>query len=294
MHQQAEWAAFDSSEHIENSQSQRQTMEKLASLLARMESAAMRLLYRTKSQKGPDGEHSAIEEIEQVYHEMIKLSPVDLKRIVSSFELILEEEPFSYMTRVVSEDVECQMVAAASVNERDLPSEEIPAFDPKQSSDANTSYDNNENHHILSHPNKASHELARTNIIDQEEEKLNKRDSDRQSLTVVDLNGQSDPRSSSTRERAEEEPQSDGGEQPIDDLRRTVGSFDLESVQEEREGTPSWDDDERVEVVATVNDTVPIRRMRGITQPNDSRFRKGRFWKRRFLAPIHGRHASAE
>lgn len=281
------WATFDSSPLSDNEVGQRKTLEALASLLGRLEAAGMRLLNGTKSLNRSGGDAEVVDEIKRIYLMMLNLSMADLKRIVSSFDLIQEEPPYSYMTRTVSEDLDIDNLASTAEERGSFHS-----FGSKEPYDMAADSKNNAES-LVSQTRNLSDDLARIDVIDREEERQDTFDSTRLSPASIDLNGRN-AASSTTRERSDkDENKQDQADQPFDDLRRGVGSFDLASVQEERDAASSMDEDERDDVETPVNETIRTRFGRR-TLENAFRNRKGRFWKRRFLSPKQGRHASAE
>jgi hypothetical protein len=217
------------------------------------------------------------------------LSLSDLKKIINFFELTCSDPPRSVMARTVSEDPDIDGVRPTS---------------PKDI------YRVTDNHQatadiMVPQTTSQSQEILRINIVENEDG-----DKECQQEVECDLWTPTSDDMNSYRPLIDDGENNEGvaagtnnnnnDDEPIDDLRRTVGSFDLESVQEERDGAPSWDDEEdrerfdepgsfRANLVAGTGG-----RRRPTTNEGSRRFRKGRFWRRRFLGGRSGRQATAE
>jgi len=254
------------------------TLGALLHLLCRLEAACRMLANGTKSLKDAEA-------IEQVYLELLGLSVSNLKEISNFFELTCADPPFSSMARTVSEDPDVDCIVHRPDNNptrnafSSRHSEGMPQIPASEAAAV-----------LITHTRNLSHEILRINVVENEaNDSPQEVECDLWSPSSEDMNSQgyhplTDEGNSPIEASTEDNDQANG--EPIDDLRRTVGSFDLESVQEEREGVPSWDGDEedRQEREPFNN---PFRANMG-RRNNGTRqrpLRKGRFWRPRLLSP---------
>ena len=253
------------------------TIESLVVLLGRLEAACL-LLMSVK------GKVKAAEEINQIYLEFMGLSLTDLKKIINFFELTCSDPPRSVMARTVSEDPDLDGVRRPTTTTTDI-------------------YRVQDSHQVQT--TGESQEILRINIVENDVG-----DKEYQQEVECDLWTPNSDDMNSYHPLVDDDEENNGTnnnnnnnndhDEPIDDLRRTVGSFDLESVQEEREGVPSWDDDDNDregldnEPGSFRANLVGRRQAAGTAAAGSRRFRKGRFWRRRFLGGRNGRQATAE
>jgi hypothetical protein len=262
----------------------RQTFESMIWLLGRLE-AACHLLLNVKDKL------KAADEIKQIYLDFLHLPVSDLKDIAHLFELTYTFLPFSTTTRTVSEDLEEDRVDPRHVEETvefhhaALPAPMSSASDPETSEVPFTQ-------------SKLSQEILRVNVIENDCVGINEtvecdlwtpRTEDMNSLrTYLPLTDEGHSTIESIGEGDNER-----HEALADDLRRAVGSFDHESIQENREDVPSWDESDANEH-ESVNE--PLRtngvRRNGNTQ-RVSRKTRG-FWRGRILGSRQRRVTSVE
>ena len=249
----------------------RRTVESLVNLLRRLETSCQYL----ESKMSAGEKLKVIEDIKKVYLELLIVPTQDLKQIIKCFEMKFDQT--SYLTRTVSDDQDIHISRSIL---RPLNSYESVKMIPK-----------NETENADQRQVALAGENLRVNIvqcdvngvIDNQNQSI---ECDLWSPTTNDMNSLIHPQSieeSVTAMRNEYTAVVEEEEEHIDDLRRTVGSFDRESDQEEREAAPSSDEDLRDNVHAA---TGTIRRQRS---------RKGRNWKKRFLAlKNRGRQKASE
>jgi hypothetical protein len=242
----------------------RETIQVLAVLLGRLEVAC--LLFTSVK-----GKVKAADQINQIYLEFFSLTLTDLKKIINFFELTCPDPPCSVMTRTVSEDPDIEGVPMTP-----------PDF-PVHSSDIRELYRVPPNFQATEDLLVPRATNLRINIVENEshnDEGQQEVECNLWTPTSDDMNSYLPLRDDDLNDGRFSEPK----DEFADDLRRAVGSFDLESVQEEREGVPSWDDDDDRQE----DDELETRRFRPIlggrrSAAHSSRPRKGRFWRRKLF-----------
>jgi hypothetical protein len=248
----------------------RRTVESLVNLLRRLETSCQYL----ESKTGVAEKLKVIEDIKKVYLELLIVPTQDLKQIMKCFEMKFDQT--SYLTRTVSDD---QDIRTSRSIRRPLPSYENVKMIQK-----------NEAESADQRQVALARGILRVNIVQCDDNEVN--DNHNQSIecdlwspTTNDMNSLIHPQNieESVSAMRNEYTAVVDEEEHVDDLRRTVGSFDRESDQEEREAAPLWDEDLRDNVHSATGTT---RRQRS---------RKGRNWKKRFLAlKNRGRQKASE
>ena len=211
-----------------------------------------------------------VESIQNIYFEFLNVSSADLRVIISSFDMEYSEH--QSLVRTVSADDDFILASRS------------PA--PSRISNKKEQTINNE---LVTE----SKDALRVNIVESDNDDI---DSDNRNQSIecdlwspmsTDIVSLISPESDEGNE-----PITNNGytelkdDQPVDDLRRTVGSFDSEEVEEEREGPPPAD--EREPDAESFPATFARRTV-------GQRPRKSRFWKKRFLAlKNRGRQVTAE
>jgi len=247
----------------------RKTIESIARLLHGLEASCACLGSDTKTAE----KSTVIDNIQFIYFELINLPMVDLEQILDSFEMDFAKQPF--LNRAVSTN---QNVAVPRLAP---PPRMVYESEKKAVQEAIPFTRNN----------------LRVNIVqcnDNNADGNNQNQSiecDLWSPTTNDMRSLISPESTETNLTATK-----GGyaaledtETTVDDLRRTVGSFDHESVEDERQGAPSWDEDEdqgdhRGSFPATFGRRVVVQSSK-----------RSRFWKKRFMAlKKRGKQVTAE
>ena len=272
IYKQQQRSYFDSSDHNKDDIDRlimRKTVESLARVLHRLEVCCLYL----KSKMRAAEKSKVIEDVQNIYFELLNFSAADLKLVINSFEMEFDEPQF--LTRTISDDQDI-------VVSRPVP----PPL----------SFYEKEKNTIQGHA-ASTREMLRVNIVqcdddDDDDDNVNQSiECDLWSPTTNDMNSLIYPQS------IEENGTAVNGEyatlvdeeEPVDDLRRTVGSFEHESVEDEREAAPSWDEDENGRDHTGSFPATFARRV--VAQ----RSRKSRFWKKRFMAlKNRGRQATAE
>ena len=199
-----------------------------------------------------------IESFQSIYFELLNLSTADLKVIIDSFDMEYSET--RSLTRTVSNDEEAQ--------------NEPPTFQEHLAQTKDT---------------------VRVNVVESENDDIDSGNMN-QSIECDLWSPTTNDMASLVSPQNEEENQpilNENGyaelkdDEPFDDLRRTVGSFDSANVEEEREGPATSEEpelDHRASLPATF-----ARRVVG------RRSKKSRFWKKRFLAlKNRGQQVTAE
>lgn len=258
------FAPSDRNEGDVNLQDIQKTILSLARLLYRLEEICRDL----KSKKREKSKF--IESIQNVYFEFLDISVVDLREIVNSFEMEYSQ-PLN-LTRAVSND---QDVAA---------SRSLPPFRSSFQKERNIT----ENHVAR------ARDTLRVNIMqcdnnDIDDDNVNQSiECDLWSPTTNDMMSLVSPQSEEENRTVRNDGYFELEEDDfVDDLRRTVGSFDDTNVEDEREEPPSFDEDERDHA-----GSFPATFARRFVA---QRSRKSRFWKKRFLAlKNRGRQVTAE
>ncbi len=238
-------------------QGTRKTVTSLARLLYRLEETCRGLKSKITRKS------MLVESIQKIYFELLNVSSADLKVIISSFDM---------------EYAEPQILARAVSND------EVATSRPPRSM--------KQNQHIFQEHD-ISKDPLRVNIVESDNDDI---DSDHRNQSIeCDLwSPTSEDMMSLVSPRSEEEnePVTNNGyaelkdDQPIDDLRRTVGSFDEREEEEQREGPPPPEEREPNQ------ESFPATFARRVI---GQRPRKSRFWKKRFLAlKNRGRQVTAE
>ena len=239
-------------------QGTQKTVTSLARLLYRLEETCRGL----KSKIGRKS--MLVESIQKIYFELLNVSSADLKVIISSFDMEYAEP--QTLARAVSNDEVVASRLPRSIKQNQLIFQE---------------------HDISKDP-------MRVNIVESDNDDI---DSDHRNQSIeCDLwSPTSEDMMSLVSPRSEEENEpvtTNNGyaelkdEQPFDDLRRTVGSFDEREEEEEREGPPPLEEREPNQ------ESFPATFARRVV---GQRPRKSRFWKKRFLAlKNRGRQVTAE
>jgi len=251
--------------------SMRKTVESLAQLLHRLEASCMCL----KSGMTTTEKSTVIENIQLIYFELIKLPAVDLEQIIDSFEMDSSKQ--RSLTRKVSTD---QDVAAFRL----MP----PPY---------SCYENELN--VVQQSIPFTRDDLRINIMQCDDDDVDN-DNRNQSIecdlwtpTTNDMRSLISPESMEASTTA-----TNGGyailvdsEEPVDDLRRTTGSFDrdsLEEIEEEREAAPLNENEDQHDHIGSFPATFAPRVVA-------QRSRKSRFWKKGFKAlKNRGRQVTAE
>ena len=262
--QRSHLAPSDQNEGDFNLQDIRKTIHSLAQLLYRLEETCRDL----KSKKREKSKF--LESIQNVYYGFLDISAVDLREIVNSFEMQYSQPNF--LTRTVSDD---QHVAA---------SRSLPPFRSSYQKERTVT----ENHATR------TNDTLRVNIMECDTKDIDN-DNVNQSIECDLWSPTTNDMMSLVSPESEEENKAIGKDgyfeleedDFVDDLRRTVGSFDDTDVDDEREEPPSFDEDEGDH--ATSFPATFARRF--VAQ----RSRKSRFWKKRFSAlKNRGRQVTAE
>jgi len=247
----------------------RKTIECLARLLHKMENTCLALKSKMRSKETS----KVVERIQNIYFELVNLSVADLKMIVNSFEIEFSEP---HIPRIEVPNDE-HMVASGLI----LPS--LPLHEKKS------------NINIIQDCVASTGDNLRVNIMqyddgDVDHDNLNQSiECDLWSPTTDDMMSLISPENSESNGAGF----NDGytplmeEDQHVDDLRRTHGSFDNESVEDEREPAPPFDEGERAHT-----DSFPATFARRVVS---QRSRQSRFWKKRFTAlKSRRRQATAE
>jgi hypothetical protein len=190
-----------------------------------------------------------IDEIKCIYLDFLQLPVTDLKCISSFFDLVYDC-PSQYAS-----------VVRTVSNDLDV--------------------DRDDSHEV---PAQISDEMLRINIVQNEECGQNV-ECDLWTPTTEDMDSAAYIPLSDDNDYLQSGNTNDG----IEDLRRTAGSFDLESVQEEREDAPSWDEDEDENEIVNQNGPQSIRNSR-----RPGMYKVRRFWRGRVLGSRQCRYGSAE
>ena len=235
--------------HVQNT---RKTMDSLARLLYRLEETCRGLKSKIR------GKSMLIESFQSIYFELLNLSTADLKVIIDSFDMEYSET--RSLTRTVSNDEEAQ-------NEPTTFQEHLAQ----------------------------TKDTVRVNVVESENDDIDSGNMN-QSIECDLWSPTTNDMASLVSPQNEEENQpilNENGyaelkdDEPFDDLRRMVGSFDSANVEEEREGPATSEEpelDHRASFPATF-----ARRVVG------RRSKKSRFWKKRFLAlKNRGQQVTAE
>lgn len=253
----------------------RSTIESLTRLLARLEAACL-LLTTLKTKL------KTVEEITQIYKEFLQLPASDLKKISQFFELSYMYPPLSLTARTVSEDFETDRNIA-----RLMPPPIMSRHSTKNSDEI-----------LFTHGGTLEQEMLRINVVEGVGDEIGQKvECDLWTPTTEDMktdvvfvnNG---PNAFEVMVEEDSNEVEDEGNGQVDDLRRVLGSFDLESVHEEREEAPARDeDDEREEEFLNVGPlTNGGRRTASNYRPTKSR----KFWKGRVLGSRRRRFSCAE
>lgn len=267
----------------------RKTFETMTRLLCRLEDTCLLLLTVREKVKTAD-------EIRQIYFEFLQLPVLDLKCILHFFEMHYEYPPLSSTARRVSEDYEEQQDNSCRSQ---LSSTESLAFLPyvkRVSSRDDSNFLSSHQEEVLhikiveNEPGDSGQEVE-CGLWTPNSDEMN---------SYVPLNDDG-PGTIATVEGNDSSDEEERG--PIEDLRRTVGSFDdlrrtvdLESVQEEREDTPSEDDfDEDQYEAEILNEPDRINgTRRNHVADAASRWKRRGFWKSRIMGSRQRRFSSAE
>ena len=262
--QQSYFTSGDKENDLGSFQNIRKTFESLAKLLSKLEATCRDI----NSNKTESRESKIIESLEKIYLEFLNIPSADLKTIVNSFEMELFE-PRNYVRTVSNdEDVTTSRLPPISrysyQNDRSITQEYISW--PKHHLDVNSLRSGN----------------------DRGDVKNQSIDRGLWSPTTNDMASLISPRS-----EEEDVVVRTGGyaklvdEEPVDDLRRTIGSFDNENVEDEREEPPASDErelDHTSSFPATFDRRAVARRSR-----------KNGFWKKKLMSlKNRGRQAAAE
>jgi hypothetical protein len=241
-----------------NFQEVRKTIESLARLLYRLEETC----HKLKSRNGE--KEKLIEDIRDVYYELLSVSTVDLRAIVNSFEM--EFSAPQNLFRTVSND------------------NEEAAYRPPPP--FHSRYLKESDHDIKDHVARHTDSLCVNIDGDSRNQSI---ECDILSPSTNDMMSLISPESENDNVAATNNGYSKlmDDEQPVDDLRRTIGSFDDGNAEDEREGPPSTDEQE-----PDYTDSFPATFSRRVLP---QRSKKSRFWKKRFLAlKNRGRQVTAE
>ena len=254
---------YGPSTYNQQEQDIRKTIRSLARLLYRLEETCRDLKSKIRKR------FMFIESIQNIYLELLNVSSANLNAIVNSFEMEFPEA--KNLKRTVSNDED---VAA---------SRSTPPFYSSYEKERNITQDR------VARPR----DSLRVNILQSDNDDI---DSDNRNQSIeCDLWSPTTNDMMSLRSQSEDEnrsPTNNGyselrDDQPVDDLRRTIGSFDREEADDEREEPPSSDDRERDN-----RGFFPATFARRVVA---QRPRKSRFWKKRFLAlKNRGRQVTAE
>jgi len=236
----------------------RRTVESLFNLLHRLETSCLNI----ESKMGAAEKLEVIEDIKKIYFQLLIVPIQDLKLIINSYEMKFNQT--QYLTRAVSDD---QDVRISRSIHRPLPSYEIDKTAQKIEIE-NQRYE---------HPET---DILRVNIVqyDDNEDDKNQNESiecDLWSPTTNDMNSTCIEESVTAMRNGEYTAVVDE-EEHVDNSRRTVGNFDSETVQEEREAPPMGNEDLRENVHTATDDT------RRVVAQQQQQSRKNRFWKRKF------------
>lgn len=265
---QADYFASSKNENLVDMsiQGTRKTINSIAQLLYRLEETCRGLKSKLR------GKSMLVESIQNIYFEFLNVSSADLRVIISSFDMEYSEH--QSLIRTVSADEDFIFASRSPHTSR--------SSDKKGET--------------------SKKELATSSLKDELRVSIMKSDNDDidsdnryQSIECDLWSPMSTEMASLISPEGNEgnEPLTNNGyaelkdEQSVDDLRRTIGSFDGEEGNDEREGPPA--DEREREPDAESFPATFARRTVG------RRPRKSRFWKRRLLAlKNRGRQVTAE
>jgi hypothetical protein len=272
----------------------RQTFESMTRLLGRLEAACLLLLTVNEKIKTSD-------EIKQIYLEFLQLPFFDLKTILHFFELHYEYPPLSCTARTVSEDYEEKKEDSNRSHSRTSNSLILPPAMKRVSS-------KDPDDVLVAQTATLTQDILRIQVVENSRGAAGQEvECDLWTPTTDDMNSYvplDDDEGPSNFASVEDSESSDEEERgPIEDLRRTVGSFDdlrrtvdLESVQEERDGALSEDgideDQYETEIMNAPLRTNGVRRHH--VGNATSRWKSRGFWKGRILGSRPRRFSSAE
>ena len=264
---QHEVSYLTSSDQIEvdiNVQGARKTIESLSRLLYRLEETCRGLKSKIR------GKSMLIESIQKIYFELLNVSSADLRIIIELFDMEYSE-PQS-LTRTVSNDED--KIAARS----------LPPFRPIDQKDLK----------IYKEYVPQTRDTLHVNIVQSDKDDIdsdNRNQSiecDLRSPTTNDMMSLVSPHSEEENAAATNNGYTElKDDQHVDDLRRTIGSFDEGDVEDERDAPPSSDERE-----PDHTESFPATFARRVVA---QRSRRSRFWKKRFNAlKNRGRQVTAE
>ena len=250
-----------SNEDHDNRQEIRKTIESLARLLYKLEEICRGLKFEGSCAS------KHIQNVQDIYLELLNISATNLRVIVNSFEAGFSER--QNIKRAISHD---QDVAESSLSPR-----------------LHSTYDN-ENRNITNNPIGRSKDKFRLNIEHSDNDDAIRDqsiESGKWTPTTNDMASLISPHSEDDNRAVMSNGYSELINEPVDDLRREIGSFDNDTVEDEREAPPTSDEREPEQ-----SQTFPATFTRRFVA---QRPRKSRFWKKRFLAlKKRGRQVTAE
>ncbi|KAG7352440.1 hypothetical protein IV203_008488 [Nitzschia inconspicua] len=272
----------------------RHSFEVMARLLGRLNEVCLLLLTVGGGVKTAD-------EIKQIYLELLELPVSDLKHILHFFEGHYECPLLASTVRTVSEDYEEKMDKYHGNQYCSSDSLILPPLIKRSSFQSDSDI-------LLSQTGSLTQEVLRIKVVENEEEGLGQEvECDMWTPNTNDMNSyvslnDDAPSTIASMEDSESSDEEERG--PVGDLRRNMGSFDdlrrnnvdLDSVQEEREQSPSEEDFDEDHFQAEV--------FHGSLRPNGfrrnhvanfaSRWNGRAFWKGRVLGLRQRRFSSAE
>lgn len=270
----------------------RQAVEMISRLHLRLKRASQQLIQK-------DGKKEALQELRSIYLKFHQIAVGDLKHVIDSFELIPVHEPSSHS--------KLSMATAPSMAKR---------LDSKDKKDAAAPISSNMISPPLSEPQNDDLTSAEDGSMptDNVALRVNVMQDDQQNCEVEvwtpntdDMNTEHDRHihfnsNGGYEPLVDEMDGNEADEGPVDDLRRTVGSFGQESVQEERDPAPAQEEEDngrREGFGVALNFLGDAERPTGAFPTLRRPVRRDRGpWKRRFFPRLGGgrdrRQATAE
>jgi hypothetical protein len=189
------------------------TLEVISTLFYRLSAACSQLSQLSAT--STDSSVEATEEIRQTYIQLVFIHAADLKALIDVFQLDLPPLQISRMVSEDREDIDCHRHATSLP----LPPQLVRSNSP----DLHETYKLSLQNRLI--PCEESREWIRLEDDDDDGDDDERRDN-LFSPSTADMNSI---------------------EHQVDDLRRTIGSFDMEDVEGEREGPPAFEARNHVE-----------------------------------------------